>query len=69
MKRQKQVFVIGALVGALVGILTAYMVVTRWEELERAGKSPRIQANLMDWLKLGVSLLGLVRRLAGMLSG
>ncbi len=69
MNSRGRVLVMGAVVGAILGLITGYIVADRLEDLERRGRSPRVQANLMEWLKLGMAFLGLARRLAGMITG
>ncbi len=67
MDRRLEYVLLGALVGALVGGAIGNMVAERMEALEAEGKSSRLQASAMDWLKLIAALLSAGRQLSRLL--
>lgn len=60
---RRQAYIVGAAVGSLLGLLSAYMYTRAAEEdAERKGKPNRVQTG--DLLGLGLALLAVVRQVA-----
>ncbi len=53
----------GSVLGALVGLLTAYLLVRRATRLSAQGHTPRWRSRPNVWLKTAVSLLGVIRQI------
>lgn len=66
--KRKHILMLGALVGALVGLLTAYAIVQRMDEIHRRGKKARLRARPADWFKLGMAVLGVARQFSRLLT-
>jgi hypothetical protein len=58
---RKRGIIIGAVAGALLGALVAWVYTSSQTELEADGKKASSQIAPTDWVRLGVAILGVAR--------
>lgn len=70
-EQRRRTLLIGAIIGACVGLVAAWVVTDAHREeqhLLAQGVPASIQPNARDWVKLGVAAVALLRQLADILS-
>ncbi len=66
--KRKRILVLGAVLGALMGMTAAYVVAQRLEEIEREGRRARLRARPKDWIKLLMAVVGVARQFSRLIA-
>ena len=67
MKRHR-ILLLGAFVGALVGVATTAAILRRVDDIQRRGKRARLRGDTGDWIKLAMAVLGVARQFSHLLT-
>ncbi len=66
--KRTHILLLGTLVGALVGLISAHIVAQRLDDIQRRGRRARLRARPGDWLKLIMTVIGVARQFSRLLT-
>ncbi len=66
MDKHKQRLILGAMIGAAIGIMAAQMANKAITEAEAKGKKAHLKKNPTDWIKLSAAVVGILKQVASL---